>query len=109
MIRFTVWKSGRQYRGFAVEGHADYAEEDRDDIICAAVSALTVTTANAIETFTDDSFEQEFGEDGGLLRMRFPEGLQERASLLMDAMLLGIESIRTEYGEQYLTLKIEEV
>ena len=37
------------------------------DIICAAVSALAVNTINAIEQFTEDPFEVEEAEDGGLL------------------------------------------
>ena len=36
-----------------IKGHAGYAEEGYD-IICAAVSALTVNTINSIEQFTEE-------------------------------------------------------
>ena len=79
MITFTVWKSGHQYKGFECAGHAGYAEEG-SDIICAAVSALAVNTINAIEQFTEDPFEVEEAEDGGLLRICFSEVPMRRLS-----------------------------
>ena len=53
MISVTIYRAGHQYRGFLCEGHAGYAEEGYD-IICSAVSALTVNTINSIETLTED-------------------------------------------------------
>ena len=108
MITFTVWKSGHQYKGFEGAGHAGYAEEG-SDIICAAVSALAVNTINAIEQFTEDPFEVEEAEDGGLLRIRFSEVPDEKTQLLMDSLVLGIGNIEAEYGNEYITLLLEEV
>ena len=108
MITFTVWKSGHQYKGFECAGHAGYAEEG-SDIICAAVSALAVNTINAIEEFTEDAYQVEQAEDGGYLKVLFPEGLSERAALLMDSLVLGIGNIEAEYGNEYITLLLEEV
>ena len=108
MITFTVWKSGHQYKGFECAGHAGYAEEG-SDIICAAVSALAVNTINAIEQFTEDPYQVEQAEDGGYLKVLFPEGLSEKAALLMDSLVLGIENIEAEYGNEYITLLLEEV
>ena len=51
----------------------------------------------------------EQAEDGGFLRVRFPEDLSDRAALLMDSLVLGIESIQADYGNEYITLLIEEV
>ena len=36
-----------------VKGHAGYDEYGKD-IVCAAVSVLTVNMANSVEKFTDD-------------------------------------------------------
>ncbi|MCD7818686.1 MAG: ribosomal-processing cysteine protease Prp [Lachnospiraceae bacterium] len=108
MIDFTVWKSKDQYRGFAFKGHAGYAEEG-SDIVCAAVSALALNTANSIEAFTEDFFEQKLSEDGGYLQMDFPNGTGEKASLLMDSLILGIRGIEADYGTEYITLTFEEV
>ena len=108
MITFTVWKSEHQYKGFESKGHADYAG-DGDDILCAAVSALTFNAVNSIEEFTEDAYQVEQAEDGGYLKVLFPEGLSERTALLMDSLVLGIGNIEAEYGNEYITLLLEEV
>ena len=108
MIRFTVWKSEDQYRGFESQGHAGYAQSG-EDIICSAVSALAINAVNSIEEFTEDAFEVEQTEDGGYLRMSFSEAPGERAALLMDSLVLGIRSIEANYGKEYITLEVQEV
>ena len=108
MIRFTVWKSKDQYIGFESSGHAGFAEEG-EDIVCAAVSVLVINTVNSIEEFTDDDYEVEQAQDGGFLRVRFPEVPCEKTVLLMDSLLLGLSSIEADYGNEYITLITEEV
>ncbi len=108
MIRFTVWKSEDQYRGFESSGHAGFAEEG-EDIVCAAVSALVINAVNSIDQFTEDDYEVEQAPDGGFLRVQFPEVPGEKATLLMDSLLLGIKSIEADYGNEYITLITEEV
>ncbi len=108
MICFTVWKSEDQYRGFECTGHAGYDDSGRD-IICSAVSALAVNTVNSIEEFTQDAMEVEQEPEGGFLRAVFPQMPGMQASLLMDSLVLGIQSIQAEYGNAYITLLIEEV
>ena len=62
MITVIVYqRSDGEYIGFETSGHADYADEGYD-IICAAVSALTVNAVNSVETFTED----ESGESRGM-------------------------------------------
>ena len=48
MIKITVMKHAGEYRGFVVSGHAGFAKAGKD-IICSAVSVLTVTTVNALD------------------------------------------------------------
>ena len=106
MITVTIYKNSNQYIGFTVKGHADYAEEGFD-IICAAVSVLTVNTVNSIEAFTEDAFSGE--QKDGYISCRFSEGLSERAALLMDSMVLGLTDIQNNYGKQYIKLIFKEV
>ena len=108
MIQFRVWKSEQQYGGFESRGHAGYAQEG-EDIVCAAVSALVINAVNSIEAFTEDAFETERAVDGGYLKLQFNGNPGERAALLMDSLVLGIESIQAEYGDEYITLAFEEV
>lgn len=102
MITIEIRKSGDDYLGFSSKGHAGYAEEGYD-IICAAVSALTVNTVNAIEKFTDDPFKAEARD--GMVRWKFTKlPLSKEASLLMDALCLGLEDIQETYGKKYLKI-----
>lgn len=110
MLKATVYRSGSSYRGFEVSGHAGYAEQG-EDIICAAVSVLTINAVNSIESLAGDVVEAE--ERDGYLHCSFPEGLSQAGVLLLESMLLGLrqvaESTEAESGEHFLTLEIQEV
>ena len=53
-----------------VKGHAGYDEYGKD-IVCAAVSVLTVNMANSVEKFTDDSFKGSVDEKTGQFIYRY--------------------------------------
>jgi uncharacterized protein YsxB (DUF464 family) len=54
MTHITFFKnSEKEITGFYSAGHAGYAESG-SDIICSAISVLTINTINSIEAFTDD-------------------------------------------------------
>ena len=105
MIRFKVSKSDGHYTGFICEGHAGYAEEGQD-IICSAVSALTINTVNSIDALTEDAFSVEQSEDGGYLKLMLTEIPSDRTVLLMDSLVLGMKNILEAYGEDYLSVTI---
>ena len=102
MITIEIRKSGNEYVGFSSKGHAGYAEEGYD-IICAAVSVLTVNTINSIEKFTEDAFKAEAAD--GMVRWKFTEiPLSKEANLLMDSLVLGLKDIQENYGKKYLKI-----
>lgn len=102
MIIAEIKKSGEDYISFSCKGHAGYAEEGYD-IICAAVSALTVNTINAIERFTEDAFEGDAAV--GNVRWKFIKfPLSAGAKLLMDALVMGLEDIQETYGKKYIKI-----
>ena len=102
MITVEIRKSNGEYVGFSRKGHAGYAEEGYD-IICAAVSVLTVNTINSIEKFTDDAFKAEAAD--GMVRWKFTElPLSKEAKLLMDSLVLGLEDIQENHGKKYIKI-----
>lgn len=102
MIIAEIKKSDAGYESFSCKGHAGYAEEGYD-IICAAVSALTVNTINAIERFTQDAFTADAAD--GNISWKFTEKpLSDRASVLMDALVMGLEDIQQSYGKKYIKI-----
>ena len=106
MICITVTESDGEYISVESNGHAGYAEEGQD-IICAAVSALIVNTVNSVETLTEDLIISKAGD--GYVYFSFPNGYSESTALLVKSLLLGLESIRRDYGAQYLEIAFKEV
>ena len=106
MITIKVRKKNGSYEEFISKGHAGYAEAGQD-IVCAAVSALIITTVNSLEKFTDDKFDVQ--EKDGFVSIHFRNDLSERGMLLMDSLLLGLTEIAGSYNNRYLTVKVKEV
>ena len=106
MTAVTIYKRSGQYAGFVIEGHAGYGEEG-EDIVCAAVSVLSLNALNSIEAFTEDRFSGE--EKDGYLSCSFPEALSEKAVLLLDSMVLGLTDIERSYGKSYIRIAFKEV
>ena len=107
LVTAKIVKNSGKYFSFECKGHAEY-DESGLDIVCAAISMLTINTANSICCLTDTVIEPE--EDYGYIFWKFDKGIDEDAALLMDSMLLGFKTIEDNYKkEKYLTLIIEEV
>ena len=54
MTKVTIYKNEfDECVGFRAYGHAGYDDEGYD-IVCAAISVLTINTMNAIEAFTEE-------------------------------------------------------
>ena len=97
------------YRGFSCTGHAGYARRGRPDIVCAAVSALTIAAVNSLEELAGEKLKVLQDEAAGFLSCDFESVLQERSSFLMDSLAFSLENISREYGERFLQVKYEEV
>ncbi len=105
MIEVTVYRNqGRKPVGVRLFGHAGYAERGKD-IVCAAVSILVINTLNAIENFTDDQLDCDMDEKVGCIDFKIVSEVSEGGELLLNALLLGLESIQKTYGHGYLQIK----
>jgi len=106
-MKVTVFQdSDGRKTGFCVSGHAGYARAGKD-IVCAAVSVLTENTVNSIEALTEDRPEQfAVNEKEGFLYFRLKQVSRESA-LLLDSMVLCLQSIAEEYGK-FLEIQFEE-
>ena len=106
MIKITVYRNEKGYTGFKSVEHAGFADAGFD-IVCSAVSVLTVNTINSIETFTFDKFHVK--QKDGYIECRFNDELSEKSVLLMDSMILGLQDIEKSYGNAYIRLIFKEV
>lgn len=93
-----------------LSGHADSGPYGYD-IVCAAVSALTIGTVNSLIALADISLDiQANNEEGGYLTFKLPEKLTEKqmeqAQLLLDSLYLSLSSTEEEYGEHMAIINI---
>lgn len=96
-----------RYKGFSVKGHAGYAQNGFD-IICAAVSALSVNTVNSLEAFSSDRISVRTEEELGAIDLWLETGTDETSQILIKSLALGLESIRDEYGSKYIKILYRE-
>ncbi len=108
MITITIFKNKEAYAGFECTGHAGYAPEG-EDIICAGVSALVINTVNSLSHFSVTKFWTDSDEDTGKLTVRFTEKPDHNADLLMRSLVLGLQGIQDNYGNEYIHLNFKEV
>ncbi|WP_029232154.1 ribosomal-processing cysteine protease Prp [Butyrivibrio sp. VCB2006] len=105
MTTITITKtSDDAYKCIECKGHAGFAEYG-EDIVCAAVSVLTINLANSVENLTDDKFDIEQDEEIGLIRLRFETVPSHDADLLLRSFELGVDSIFRQYGKKFLNIK----
>ena len=110
MTRVAIYKNEQnECVGFRAYGHAGYADEG-EDIVCAAISVLTINTMNAIETFTDVEAEVQSNEEEGYIEYRVLSKPTKESTLLLDTMVLGLQTMaEDENYSEYIDLKFREV
>ena len=109
MTHITIYRNQENaFTGFLCEGHAGYADAG-EDIVCAGISTLVINTINAIDALTATEILADADETKGTINVNFPSGCEDQAKLLVDAMILGLQGIQTNYGKKFLTLDFKEV
>ena len=110
MTTLHIWqnKTDKSMKAFEVFGHAGYARHHEKDIICSAVSILTINTINYME-FLGEQFTLDTDERSGLIRCVFNRPIGHDSEVLMAAMISGFAHIQKEYGKKYIEILIEEV
>ena len=106
MIQVQIVKENGHYRKFSIDGHAGYADSG-EDIVCAAVSALVINAINSIEKFTEDGYTCDC-KDGVIQNWEFTALVSPETDLLMDSLILGLETIQKSYGNAYLCVEKKE-
>lgn len=96
--------------GFTAQGHAGYAPDGRD-IVCSAVSALTETAVLGLKERLQLPIGVSVDEKDGIHCILSKEcsGAQvAQAGIVLDTLLLGLQSIEADYGK-YLSIIEREV
>ena len=97
MTKITeIYRAG-ELIGFSVEGHSGYSIPGRD-IVCAAVSTLTINTINSIRELTCMEVDVLEDDEG---RIQYTVQLKPGtiSSTLLKAARIGYKSIAEQYPE----------
>ena len=108
MITVTICKENQCFTKIQCKGHAGYAKHGQD-IVCAAVSILVINTINALEALVAQPMHVESDEETGFIRCSIDKPYHKESDLLVQTMIMGIQSISEQYGKRYVDLTIKEV
>lgn len=100
MITITLLReTGKYLSGFLISGHADMDTETRGyDIVCAAVSAITLTAALGLRDVLGKS--GVYDSESGSLTVDIGESGDEKSDAVIETMLRGLKEIKTQYPER---------
>lgn len=89
MIKVDITK-----HGIRMQGHAGRSINGQD-IVCAAVSALTCNLINSLQELTDNRIRADTASGMTLIEW---EGLSNQGKLLVDSWFLGLAAINQEHN-----------
>lgn len=109
MTGIKFFKTERGWLGFQAAGHAGYADFG-EDVVCAAVSALTQTAVIGLRKVLAIDCLLEVDEETGLMLCLLPAGLAaekwDQAQLVLEILYAGLADISTnEDYQRYVSLK----
>lgn len=92
-----------------LKGHANYAVDDGFDMLCSAISAISLTIANGITEVV--KVNPIISENDGFLSIDLQNLSSEdksKCQVLLETMLLSLMNLEKSYGT-YIKVKVEEV
>ena len=116
MTRITFYKSNGVFYGFEEQGHTGYEEAGRD-ILCSAISAMTMLIINAIEVGYASDVDYTIDEKttnvrviarGALPGVETEEKKQFAVSRLIEAYYYQLNDMIEEYYD-YLDVEVQEL
>jgi uncharacterized protein YsxB (DUF464 family) len=108
MIHVSVARTQKGVEEITISGHANAAEHGKD-IVCAAVSGISLGILNSIYPLLGLKPDvQQAGQDGGFLRWRIQQledtSLHEKQQLLAESMIISLTAISQSYGK-FITVR----
>lgn len=97
MITITTHKGkSEHYQGFTVSGHADgYVDNEEYDLICASVSAITLTVAIGLRDVLH--LEGTFDSDYGFMNITLDSEGNNDSDILIKSMIKSLILVAEKY------------
>ena len=97
------------YKGFTCMGHAGYAKDGDPDILCSAISALSIHTINGLEKAAGQKLDVKTDQSTGFMRVQILDDPGVGANALMDSFVYSMQDLSEEYGQKFLQIQFKEV
>ncbi|HLR22176.1 MAG TPA: ribosomal-processing cysteine protease Prp [Pseudogracilibacillus sp.] len=100
MIDVIIFKNNETIKAFEISGHADSGPYGYD-LVCAAVSAISFGSVNALMEIGNINPKIEQGDDGGYLYVELPDESTSIQTIqtILKAMVVSLKTIEQEYHE----------
>ena len=115
MIHFTFFRRDKVFYGFEECGHAGFADSG-DDIVCSAISAMTMLIINAIEITYASNVDYKIDDSTTDITVKAMEALPEYSSDekkrfavagLIEAYYLQLNDMLEDYYE-YIDVDVKD-
>ncbi len=93
MIKAEISYKGKGFESLLVKGHANTGDYGKD-LVCAAVSAVTVGAMNALEN-PDEDFEIEI--ESGRVSCVAKAGISEHDEDVIETLIIQLKTIEASY------------
>jgi uncharacterized protein YsxB (DUF464 family) len=96
-------------RGIFATGHAGYAKKGKEDILCAAVSAIVQTAVGGLQDVV--GIEPDYSLDEGNITCEVPDPdlldpkAREAVRVVMETAAIGCRQIEMSYGSRYVNVR----
>ena len=116
MTKIVFFRSGGSFYGFEEHGHSGYADAG-EDVLCAAISAMTMLIINTVEVAYASDVEYTIDEGATNIRVRSKAALtefeeDERKRYAVSGIFLSyfyqLNDMLEEYGD-YLDVEVKDV
>jgi len=102
MINIVVFETNNKITAFEISGHANSGPYGYD-LVCAAVSAVSFGSINAVFELCQIELEISQAGEGGYLYVVLPineaSDKLQKAQLIFEAMIVSLQTIEREYNE----------
>ncbi|MFP5527426.1 ribosomal-processing cysteine protease Prp [Peptococcus simiae] len=105
MIRIDLVRGTDGWCGYTVQGHAGLDDYGKD-ILCAAVSALTIATANGLSAQGIALAECSAEADRICLRLAddLSPDAQVKAQAILETYVLAVEALNEDYDDAFIQI-----
>lgn len=101
MIQAQIVFHKDRYREIRVQGHANWADHG-EDLVCAAVSVLTLTLANTLEELAENHYDVRIKDGDFTLVLK--DEVTNRSQVAIRSFEIGMEGLARTYPN-YVKIK----